>query len=75
MSSVAHPPQGTTSMSAWKEKLPPLGTLGPFIALLVSQQGGSEHVSDGKIIGRFLLLGLQQVNHIFVLAHTQIAVA
>ena len=31
----------------------------PFIALLVSQKRGSEHVGNREIVGRFPLLGLQ----------------
>jgi len=54
-------------MSTWKEKLPPLGTLGPFIALLVACVFFATQ-SDRFLTGGNLSLVLQQVMVVGVIA-------
>src|SRR5262249_22470845 len=66
-SSVAHPPSGTTTMGSWKEKLPPLGTLGPFLALLAACLFFTTQ-SDRFLTGGNLSLLLQQVMVVGVIA-------
>jgi fructose transport system permease protein len=63
--SAAHP--GTTAMSHWKDKLPPLGTLGPFLALLVACLFFATQ-NDRFLTGGNLSLVLQQVMVVGVIA-------
>src|SRR5258706_13961325 len=54
-------------MSTWKERLPPLGTLGPFLALLAACAFFASQ-SDRFLTGGNLSLVLQQVMVVGVIA-------
>jgi fructose transport system permease protein len=68
MSVLTHPPHPPASpTSHWKDKLPPLGTLGPFLALLVACLFFASQ-SDRFLTGGNLSLVLQQVMVVGVIA-------
>jgi fructose transport system permease protein len=68
MSTLSAPrPGGAHTMESWKHKLPPLGTLGPFIALLAACIFFATQ-SDRFLTGGNLSLVLQQVMVVGVIA-------
>jgi fructose transport system permease protein len=60
-------PHWSNTVSAWKDKLPPIGTLGPFLALLAAC-GFFASQSDRFLTGGNLSLILQQVMVVGVIA-------